>query len=559
MAVYGDFLIPARDHIAAAVTTPGELTVPARRAIVTELARLVSAMAGHLSDLTTVGASAVAPVAAPDRPETVVQSVPDLQAALAEAAGRLQQAAAGLNGDLTAYPHPVAGHISAAANQLAAGRDLLQTHFVIDQYGRRTGNSYLAPVIGSPPVTTALLIEIASMAQQLAPWTAGLAVTSPMTPGMPAVGGLALHAASSSLWLTSTAIFAGQQGRHPAAEARRILSVIPAHAIQPRIPLDDETVPVLCRRTVRTAGRLRYLTWDFARQARWSPAATPLSWRRDAYMSALIGHSAETILRQLATRTPYLGVDPEVQDRLLEAATAMRRAWPAYRALACGWDMFKTGLHPGPYISPVTSELADLVLRTGRIAYADSQWTPTTITSTPREPSVLANNSADLRAIVTALHHAADAIAHITAEDLNAMRTAAADARLYVPSRMAPENDGPPRRFTIAPLERTQAIISSGATAAAASYSAAEAMDRLAEAIQAPTTLLAASRAMDPKPESATFTLDQAARQTAPQVAARDRPARFREAKHPVRPPATTTASAARTTPTRRPVSKKLA
>ncbi len=50
-AVLGDFLRPARAHITAAARSRGDLPVPAKRAVMTELDRLVTTMTRYLDDL----------------------------------------------------------------------------------------------------------------------------------------------------------------------------------------------------------------------------------------------------------------------------------------------------------------------------------------------------------------------------------------------------------------------------------------------------------------------------------------------------------------------------
>ena len=49
--VLGDFLRPARAHITAAARSGGDLPVPAKRGVITELDRLVAVIARYLDDL----------------------------------------------------------------------------------------------------------------------------------------------------------------------------------------------------------------------------------------------------------------------------------------------------------------------------------------------------------------------------------------------------------------------------------------------------------------------------------------------------------------------------
>jgi hypothetical protein len=74
-------------------------------------------------------------------------------------------------------------------------------------------------------------------------------------------------------------------------------------------------------------------------------------------------------------------------------------------------------------------------VRIGRLTYRNQQWTPArALASHTRNPAELAPAPADLIFVVAAVHTATDAITCIAAEDREAVRTAAADHRLYVPA-----------------------------------------------------------------------------------------------------------------------------
>ena len=97
--------------------------------------------------------------------------------------------------------HPAAWHLARAGGQLAAGRDLLHTHFSNDpSTGASTRTSTWAKVIHSAPVTDALLSEIGGLAAKLAPWMVRLSLESPPDSVMPAVAGLTFHDSGRWLW-----------------------------------------------------------------------------------------------------------------------------------------------------------------------------------------------------------------------------------------------------------------------------------------------------------------------------------------------------------------------
>ena len=176
-----------------------------------------------------------------------------------------------------------------------------------------------------------------------------------------------------------------------------------------------------------------------ASQLRWSPTATSLSWRRDALAAAILGHTSELLLRSLASRAGHRETDSAITAGLDRAADAAGQAWPAWRAVAHVWDIVTTGASSA--ISPVTAELADLVLWTGRLAYDNPRWTPASgDASRLRGPADLVGSPRDVTAVLAALHHAADATTRIAWHDRDAVRQAAAGQRLYVPTRLLPDS-----------------------------------------------------------------------------------------------------------------------
>jgi hypothetical protein len=173
-ATFGDFLRPAGEHIAAAVSIHDELPAEAAFGAICQFGRLLSTLVHYLDDLPVPDEFSAAMATEPLSPET--QTVLDTRIALRRGAQSLRYAMNTLADAVIDDSHPSVQHLSAAAESLAAGRDLLQTHFATRPGGSRERCSYWAPVITSPPVTAALLGEIAGCALRLAPWTARLSV-----------------------------------------------------------------------------------------------------------------------------------------------------------------------------------------------------------------------------------------------------------------------------------------------------------------------------------------------------------------------------------------------
>ena len=207
--------------------------------------------------------------------------------------------------------HPAAWHLARAAGQLAAGRDLLHTHFSSDPAGAWTGTSSWARVIYSPPVTDAMLGEIGGLAAQLAPWMMRLSLEPAPDSVTPAAAGLALHDSSRWLWTAGLKLEARSRQHPPAGDTRLVLASIPSALPPAHQPVAaTDSVPDLCQGVLTTAARLQHAADAFARTARWSPQATSHSWGRSALACAITAHSSEVIVRSLSQRAAALDLDP---------------------------------------------------------------------------------------------------------------------------------------------------------------------------------------------------------------------------------------------------------
>lgn len=209
-----------------------------------------------------------------------------------------------------------------------------------------------------------------------------------------------------------------------------------------------------------------------------------------------MAHSAESVLQLLARRASRLEITPGIQAQLHAAAAAVRGSCRARRDLASEWDILSTGTRRGPSITPTAADLSDLVLRTGRIAYQNPRWSPASGPGMLRDPARLAPSRGDIGTVLTAVHHAMDAVAGLVAEDCTAVRTAAADHRLYLPTRLMPPECDIPRRYTPAPRSRTDAVLTCYETAIKADRRMVAALEQLAETLHTPSELLAIARRM---------------------------------------------------------------
>lgn len=173
----------------------------------------------------------------------------------------------------------------------------------------------------------------------------------------------------------------------------------------------------------------------------------------------------------------------------------MTQAWTSWRAVADQWDIVTTGTNRGAGLTPVATEISDLVLRTGRLAYRNPHWTPGYgDASLLRDPTELASAPGDIVTVLATVHQSADAISRIAAADHQAVLDAAASNRLYVPTRVLPENYDIPHPYAPAPGSHSGALLAAYNTAIDATTSSSEALDDLAAGVNAPSSLLAAAR-----------------------------------------------------------------
>ena len=494
-ATFGDFLRPAGEHIAAAVSIRDELPAEATFGVIRQFGHLLSTLVHYLGDLPVPDEFEAAMAA--ESLSSEAQTVLDARIALRRGAQSLRYAMTTLADAVIDDSHPAVQHLSAAADFLAAGRDLLQTHFATGPGGTREPHSYWAPVITSPPVTAALLGEIAGCALRLAPWTARLSVPETPAGDVPAAIGLAVLTASHCTWVAGATVQAAHRRHPPSPEARRLLRAIPANFPPPRMaPSGHEQISDLCDGVVVTAERLRHAAPGLARQTRCSSTATSASWRKDTLASAITGHASEVILRSLTERAAQLAVGPAICAQLQGAADVSSPAWPKWRAIAHHWDIVSTGISRGVCPSPVAAELGDLVLRIGRLAYDNQQWTPSRAhASHIHNPSDLAPTPNEVISVVAAVHTAADAITRIAAGDREAVRASAADHRLYAPVFTRTNAAVVRRRYRPASPSQVDEILASYDDAIEATTRVTSKLDDLALALDAPTWPLAALHA----------------------------------------------------------------
>ena len=302
-----------------------------------------------------------------------------------------------------------------------------------------------------------------------------------------------LNTACQWLWVLDSAVQAAQRHQPVTAAEIRLLHAIPASTPAPRcIPVGTETVTSLCQGTISTAERIRHAATITAPDPTWSPALTADSLSHAATCSTVISHHCEILLATLATRAGQHGSDV-IADRLLGCADAAGQARAAWLHAARAWRRITTDTRG--IITPAAAETADLALWTGRLAYADPNWTPALGPShATRTPQALVPEPGDLPAVVAAVHQASQTLTQIAAADHSQIRGAAEAGRLLVPTRSLPDRFDIPHPFAPAPRDRIAALLDAYHDAGTASAQATAAVATVAADVRAPSHILTLAR-----------------------------------------------------------------
>jgi hypothetical protein len=100
-------------------------------------------------------------------------------------------------------------------------------------------------------------------------------------------------------------------------------------------------------------------------------------------------------------------------------------------------------------------------LWTGRLAYADPDWTLTSGPAhQPRPPETLESGPGDSRLVVAAVHQACDTLASLGYAEREQIRAAGAAQRILVTTRSLPGTMDIPRPFAPALPDRIESLVS---------------------------------------------------------------------------------------------------
>jgi hypothetical protein len=489
---FGEVLDRARGHLDACAAIPdsalrGETIAGAAQVV----SRVAVAVSRYLDDIAPYG---LAEAIASDGPHTRVQAAVDARETLLLAAAHLRQEFPDSRDAGRGAAETVMAPLIAAGTALVAGRDLLRTHFRRTSDDEMVAASDWSAVITSRPVTAAVLEEAGRWAQQLGVLTARLAAAAAVDRSVPVAVSQRLAEACRELLAAGVILAAGPAGAAAGADAE-LLHAIPIAFPPGRQPPDDtETAAELAAGIAVSAARLRVVTRAVVRTAVWSPAMSADSWRWTATGAAVVCNVSEIMLGRLAGEPDPAarGVAAATPD-LVRAAEAAAGACDRWREVTAAWNGMTTDTRG--LFSPVVADAGDLVVRMGRLAFADPGWTPARSRRAPlRGIADLAPDAGRAVAVVGAVHHAADALAGLALADLRAVGEAIRGNRVHVPTRTLYESDRVRYRYWTVPPARAEALREVYRGAVQASERLVAELDAVAVTMNAPSRILAAAR-----------------------------------------------------------------
>jgi hypothetical protein len=489
---FGDLLVRARGHLDAAV---GLASTARRSESVVAAARLTGRLALSLSRyLDDIAPYSVAEVITRNDLERAARAAVDAREAMKIASECLRDGDGQHDVPAGGWPDSLTAHLAGAATSLAAGRDLLRTHFHTDPDGWPQRQDW-AVVVTSASVSRALLAEAGAWSRQLALLTSGLSLLSAPDPAVPGSVHQGLGEAYHWLLTGSAAITAGQDKDPATAADIELMHAIPVSLAPVRQPPEGvETADDLARGVAVSAARLRMVAQTGAEDAAWSTVMTAESWRWTATGAGVICHLSELMLRSLAKSPGLAAGTPEATAQVSEAAEAVAKASARWREVAARWNSMTT--ETNGLTAPGIADTSDLILRLGRLVFADRGWGPVRARRAPlRAPADLAPDNAQAAVVAGAVHQAVDTLARMGTAELRAVETAIRADRIYVPTWSLPDYYDVPYKYGNATPAATAALLDAYRAACKATDHAVTGLDAVAVTINAPTRILAAARA----------------------------------------------------------------
>jgi hypothetical protein len=485
---FGEFIASAYRQLSAAATYQRGSATPGRDLddLAAAVAHLAEVLSRYTADLTRVTGQLpekqLARLGLWDRAS--LQSHDALTSAI-EALTQVPRPTV-TEGHVVAEP---ARHLRAAAQSLAAGRDLLQGHFGTEATGARRYESSWSLAITSPTVSRALLTEVAALALQ----TSAAIHDATLSPASETrLRDVRCRLGSARYWMAEldASVYAAGLTEPLRADGREVLYAVPANVMPARhAPERPGQVADLLDAVVTTAERARHAAWSAARVSPTSTAVSVTSWHRIAAASTVTSHHCHVLYTTLADRVA--GREGKgLREEFLVAAERASRARELWLDSAREFEDLATEIRG--HVSPAAIEAADLASWTGKLAYADPGWTLSSGPSQPvRAAESLAPKLAGLPDVVSALHQTTEALSCLASANLEQARLAIETRRLMVATHSLPERYDVPLRFTRAPEPyATSLMVCCQDTANAAAQAAGQSAD-LAIRVGAPSRMLA--------------------------------------------------------------------
>jgi hypothetical protein len=251
----------------------------------------------------------------------------------------------------------------------------------------------------------------------------------------------------------------------------------------------------LCAGTIAAGERVSHLAWTEAAIPPASPALSITSWRRIAAASTATSHHCHLLLTAIAARyAEQPDSTPAATDALTRAATTARISRTAWLRTGRVLGAVTTDVRWHP--SPAAAESADLAWWTGRLTYADPDWTPSQGPGRPaRDSRELAREPADVIGVITALHHVTEAVDRLAIATHAQLNGAANARRILLPAKDFPDGSATLSSFAPAPFQRIAELRKAIGDARDASRSLVTAMDAVAVEVHARSSVLATARA----------------------------------------------------------------
>ncbi len=460
--------------------------------IMQHLHRLATVMVRHL-DIVTAEDVITAASASPWQ-----SAATEIREALSLAADRIGEAAGHALAAQTASPSSrpfpeldSAEHLGRAAESLAAALDLIRTHQVRGPDGTIEDRSEWARTLRTPAVGIAIAREMTARSYRIAHW---LAWRDEPSEGLPRSG---LDAAHDCIRAASKAASRLDSSDIDLAGGQTVLHQLPLKPAR-IAPHSGELPADLTAGIAASAERLRVIAFTMPELKRNSSTLSARVWLRTSWAAAIISDLCAGTLHSFdgPDTTPH-----EEHTQLRQAVSALTYARDAWRQAAELWQFVTTDT--GTEVSSATIEAQDMVLRLGRLTHANPAWTPRVRDQAPRpDLAELVSDPAARASVLSAVHHAVDAVAKMARYDLLAITDFGAARRFYMREVLlwGHQTKHRGRNYLRAPPDRVGLLLDLYRVTATTSLQAAETLDALALGTGASSQTLALARRLAPLP-----------------------------------------------------------